>query len=166
MESPTLATEIAKALPVVIGGILALMGGGISQWLTHQFAEKRELSKLRRERLETMVKSLYAHEQWLEERFNVMLFGEGSHDKSSPLSEARMIQSLHFPEFSEHLALVQKAQIPLMQFVNDQRISKMTDQAEWIKSWKPEPYFEAYRLYRAAVDSLVEKARSALVVKK
>lgn len=113
-----------------------------------------------------MVKSLYSHEQWLEERFNVMLFGEGSHDKLSPLSEARMIQSLHFPEFSEHLALVQKAQIPLMQFVSDQRIAKTTDQAEWIKSWKPEPHYEAYRSYCAAVDSFVEKARNAPVVEK
>ena len=60
MPDTTIATEFAKAIPVVVGGLLAVVGGVAGHELVHYLTAKREVDKLRRERLESVVKALYA----------------------------------------------------------------------------------------------------------
>jgi ABC-type nitrate/sulfonate/bicarbonate transport system substrate-binding protein len=68
MTDTVILTEIARAIPVLVGGILAVAGGVGSQFLVHRLADRRERRKLRRERIEALVKAVYAHGQWIEEK--------------------------------------------------------------------------------------------------
>jgi len=154
--------EVAKAIPVVVGGILAIGGGIVGHLVTHHLTGKREWDKFRRERLESLVKSLYAHEQWLLTKHNTLIFRNEDHDTPSPLDEARMLQALHFPELLEELSALQQAQIPILQFINDQRIARMANQETWMKAWNAEPFNEAYRNYLLTVGVVTTKCRNML----
>ncbi|HEY8888018.1 MAG TPA: hypothetical protein VIM35_06000 [Gallionella sp.] len=162
MTDPSIYDEFAKAIPVVIGGLLAVGGGFAGQFFTHRLTESREKAKLQRERLEALVKALYAHDQWLDAKRNTMIFRNEDHETPSPLDEARMLQALHFPELAQSLQAVQQAQIPMLKFIGEQRIARMKDQHAWIKEWSDAPYNEAYKLYLGAVGVVTTKCREMM----
>jgi hypothetical protein len=93
--------EIVQAVPVVIGGLLAVGGGVIAQIATHWLSISRDERNFRRERLEQLVKALFTHQVWLEDKFQAMVFRLEDHNVPDPLNEVRMLQALHFPELSE-----------------------------------------------------------------
>ena len=76
---------------------------------------------------------------------------------------ARMLQALHFPGLAKELLGVQEAQIPLLKFVNEQRIKHMKSKETFIADWDPTPFNDGYKRYLVAVHSLVQKARSLLI---
>jgi hypothetical protein len=160
MTDSVLLTEVAKAMPVVLGGVLAILGGVGSQVLVHRFTDQRERAKLRREKLESLVTAVYAHGQWIEEKQRRMVFRNEDHDVASPLDDARMLQALHFPELATDLLAVQQAQIPLLKFVNEQRIKHMKSQEAFVAEWNSTPFDEAYKQYLIAINALVKRARS------
>ena len=162
MTDSVVLAEIAKAVPVLVGGILAVAGGVGSQFLVHRLTDRRERIRLRRERIESLVKSVYAHGQWLEEKQTKMVFRNEDHDSPNPLDEARMLQALHFPELKNELLAVQQAHIPLLQFINDQRIKHMKDKGSFVAEWDSGPFNEGYKRYLAAVHALVQRARTLL----
>ena len=162
MNDSVVLTEIAKAIPVVVGGILAVAGGVGSQFLVHRLADHRDRIKLRRERLEALVKAVYAHGQWLEEKQTKMIFRNEDHDPPNPLDEARMLQSLHFPELANDLLAIQQTYMPLLQFINEQRIKHMKSKDSFIAEWNSGPFNEGYKRYLAAVHALVQHARALL----
>lgn len=162
MDTPTIYQELVKTTPVVIGGLLAVLGGVIGQIITHRLVASRERQSLFRDRIETLVKALYAHSQWLSEKFNTMVFRNEDHDLPSPLSEAQMLQELYFPELSGEILAIMQAQVPMTQFIAEQRIERMKDQAAWIKSWNPAPYHEMYKSYLKVQKAATEKCRVIL----
>lgn len=162
MADPSIYDELAKVIPVVIGGLLAVGGGIAGQFFTHRFTENREKTKLRRERLESLVKALYVHEQWLAAKWNTMIFRNEDHDTPSPLDEARMLQALHFPELAQAILAVQQAQVPMLEFIGQQRLARMKDQAAWIEEWSTAPYNEAYKHYLLAVGVATTKCKEIL----
>ena len=163
MTDPTLIEELARAIPVVVGGLLAVGGGLFGQVVTHRLTMKRERSKIQRERLESFVKAIYAHSQWLDEKRNTMIFANSDHDVASPLDEARMIQALHFPELLDAILAVQQTQMPLLDFIGKQRIARMQNQETWLAAWDNEPYNAAYKQYLLAVGLATMKCRKVLL---
>ena len=163
MTDTALVTELARAIPVVVGGLLAVGGGLLGQVMTHRLTLKREHSKLQRERLETFVKALYAHSQWLDDKRNTMIFANQDHDVASPLDEARMIQALHFPDLSDAILAVQQAQLPLLDFIGKQRIARMQNQEAWLAAWNNDPYNVAYKQYLVAIGLATKKCREILL---
>ena len=109
-----------------------------------------------------MVKALYAHSQWLEDKKTILMFRNEDHDTPSPLDEVRMIQALHFPELAKQVLDVQGAQLPVLEYIGNQRISRMKDQDAWIKTLNEEPFLKAYRNYLVAVSAVTEKCRELL----
>ncbi len=162
MTDSVVLTEIAKAIPILVGGLLAAAGGVGSQFLVHRLTDKRERIKLRRERIEALVKAIYDHAQWIEEKQNKMVFRNEDHDPPNPLDVARMIQGLHFPELHQELLAIQQAHIPLLQFINEQRLKHMKSRAAFIAEWDPAPFDEGYPRYLAAVNALVQRARALI----
>jgi hypothetical protein len=154
--------EIAKAVPVLIGGALAILGGLVGQALTHHLTAKREKQTHLRSRIESLVKSLYAHSQWLDDRFNSMVIRNEDHNEPSPLDEAKMLQSLYFPELAPEIYEVMKAQVPMIQFIWEQRLERMKDQAAWLKSFDREPYNEMYKAHLVALNNATKKSRTLL----
>ncbi|MGB7543809.1 MAG: hypothetical protein WBM28_17550 [Burkholderiales bacterium] len=164
MAEPTLYGEIVKAAPVVIGGLLAILGGVAGQIITHRLTAARERSAVIRERIESLVKALYGHTQWLEEKRVTMLFRDGDHDSPSPLEEARMLQSLYFPELAAEIIAIQQAQIPMMEFVGQQRVARMKDRKAWMESFSQAPYLEMYKAHLLAHNAAISKCRTLINV--
>lgn len=162
MSEQTTASELVKLVPVLIGGILALSGGVLGQIVSYRLSRRRDRSSIRRERLEALVKALYAHGEWIKNKETTMLFRRQDHDVPTPLGEAQMLQKLYFPELTDDMISVIKAEVPMVNFINEQRISQMKDLDAWFKAWNPTPFYEAYKTYYVAVDSLVRKCRDQL----
>lgn len=166
MTDVSFYTELAKTIPVVIGGLLAVGGGLIGQVATHRLTAKREQAKLRRERLESLVKALYAHYQWLDDKLTQLLFRSGAHDTPSPLDEVRMIQALYFPELSDEVTAILKTQLPMLEFIYHQHADQMNDLEAWRKAWKSrdrDQYTIALTQYLMAVEAMTKKCRELLL---
>ena len=144
MADSSIYSEIAKAVPVVVGGLLAVGGGVIIQIVTYNLALKREKSNLRRERLESLVKALYGHQRWLEEKFQTVVFDNRDHNSPSPIDEARMLQTLYFPELQKQVCAVLDAQVPLLKFIGEQHVARMRDEQAWLQNYDSKPYCDAY----------------------
>jgi hypothetical protein len=154
--------EIAQAIPVVIGGLLALGGGVIAQVVTHWLSISRDERNLRRNRLEALVKALYAHNQWLDEKQEVTIFRNENHDKPNPLDEVRMIQALHFPELAAEVIVIVGMQLPLLRFIAEQRLARLKDQEAFIKHYDNKPFLQNYDTYLTALNVTVSKCRRLL----
>jgi hypothetical protein len=144
MADSSIYTEIAKAVPVVIGGLLAVGGGVIAQIVTHRLAVRREQANLRRERLESLVKALYGHQRWIEEKLQIVVFENEDHRAPAPIDEARMLQTLYFPELQEAVCAMLDAQVQMLKFIGEQHVARMRDEGAWLQNYDPQPYFEAY----------------------
>lgn len=151
MAEPSFIDELARAIPVVVGGILAVGGGLFGQYLTHRLTANRDQSNRRRDRLESLVKALYANEHWIEDKRTAMIFRNEDHDTHSPLDEARMLQTLHFPELAQEMIAVMEAQQPMLEFISKQHIDRMANKATWQKNWDTAPWMQAYKKYVLAV---------------
>jgi hypothetical protein len=152
--------EIVQAVPVVIGGLLAVGGGVIAQIATHWLSISRDERNFRRERLEQLVKALFTHQVWLEDKFQAMVFRLEDHNVPDPLNEVRMLQALHFPELAKEVSAVGEAQLPLLSFIRTQKIARMKDKAP--VQWDEKPYIEAYRVYKARIYDATAKCRKLL----
>lgn len=162
MADTTIPMQLANAIPVVVGAILAIAGGIASQYVVHLLAESREKMKMRRERIESLVKALYAYEQWVEDKQNTMIFRNEDHEGPSPLNEVRLLQALHFPELAKEVHAVQEAYIPMLKFIHDQRIARMTDEKGFIANWNAAPFDQAYKQHLQAARALTERCRYLL----
>jgi hypothetical protein len=162
MATVDLSLQVANAIPVVVGGLLAVMGGVASQYMTHRLSDSREKKKRRRDRIESLVKAAYAHEQWVVTRRDRLVFRNESHDEPAPLDEVRMLQALHFPELAAEVMAVQKAFLPMLDFINKQRIARMKDEQAFMAAWDATPFNDAYAQHLQATKALVEKCRTVL----
>jgi hypothetical protein len=135
----------------VIGGLLAVVGGVAGHVLVHRLNAKREGDKLRRERLESLVKALYAHDGWLVAKYMAMVVRKETHDVASPLDEVRMLQTLHFPQLAGEVAAVEQAQLVVFQCILQE--ARLKD---------PEPFNNAYASYLLTVAAVTAKCRALL----
>src|SRR5713101_7289204 len=157
MEQSTFVAEIAKTVPVIIGAALAILGGVIGQLIAHRLSRSRDRASLRRERIEALVKALYAHSQWLKDKQTSVLFRGQEHDVPSPLGEARMLQKVYFPSLAPELLAILEAELPMIEFIGKQQLERMKDLQAWINAWNPQPFFDAYQKYIVALESAVKK---------
>lgn len=156
MTDPSIYAEIVKAVPVVVGGLLAAFAGVATQLLTHYLTISREVRNMKRERLERLWKAVYAYKQWSNDRLYAMLRDE-DHETPSPLSEGLMISTLYFPDLLPHMSKLQDADAPMLKFVSDQKLARMMDRETWEKNWNPEPYYKSYEDYNLALSDLLTK---------
>lgn len=173
MADATTTSQLIPLLSVLLGGALTAGGGFVGQFFTHRWTQEREEGKLakegareaekvRRERIEALVKAVYEHGHWLDDRKQKMIFEKADHNAPSPLSEARMLQELHFPDLGGEVLAIMKAQGPMIAFVGQQRLAHMKNQQEWAAARDDKPYYDAYVVYLAAISALTKKCREML----
>jgi hypothetical protein len=85
--------------PVIVGGLLAMLGGGFAQLLSHAYSAKRERDKLLREKAEELCKAIFTLSSWLHDRLRAITSGAEDTDPS-PLERVVTIQSLYFGELT------------------------------------------------------------------
>jgi hypothetical protein len=147
--------EFAKAVPVVIGGLLAVLGGICGTAVTHKLTLRREKSARVRDRIEAFVKALYAHESWLDGRRNTKIFSVLDHVETDPFYEARMIQSLHFASLGHPFIELQKAAVTINSFVDQAYILRLQHSPVWPPELTMQPYHDAYGVYLDARNVLM-----------
>ncbi len=91
-----------------------------------------------------------------------MIFRNTDRDDPAPLDEMRMLQALHFPELAKEVYAVQGAYVPMLKFIQEQRVARMQDEKAFSANWNPAPFNEAYKQYVKAVYALTERCRSLL----
>jgi hypothetical protein len=167
MTDSSIYAEIAKAIPVVIGGVLAAVAGVATQFLTHHLAVSRDKGNIKRERLESFVKAMYAYRPHFHDRFFTMCVldkmptipGPFSEPQAA-LSEARMIQDLYFPELREEVLKVLESDS-----VFDDLVLGTKFPIENLEHWQRDnlkTLLKALHEYEIAMTTLTEKCRKLL----
>jgi len=157
---PTFVSEFVKTVPLLVGGLLTLLGGGGVQIVTHRLSRSRDAGTKRQERLERLVTSVYEDTQWIKDKMSRTLFGDGKHDEASPLARAEMLQALYFPELGKEMLAVMEAETPMIKFIGEQRAEQIKDAKAWLAKHDLKPFYEAYKQHLQAVRALVAKCRS------
>jgi hypothetical protein len=161
-----LVAEFVKLLPVVVGAAAAILASCISSHLAHRLTEKREIAKTRREKIEALVKAVYSHDQFISEKQTLMVYRGLEHDAVNPLEEARMIQTLYFPELADLFSKVHADHIALQKLIHQQYLRNREREIQSVTKEVPESYRDAflaaYRQYLADVIAFTVRARSLL----
>ncbi|MBM6397903.1 hypothetical protein JQC79_19310 [Ochrobactrum anthropi] len=94
---------IITLLPVMVGGIIALLGGIAGPLVSHFLASKKDRRRERIEKFEELFSLLGSHQQWMEKERLRMAFGRPIEISPSPLLRANAICSIYFPEMKRIL---------------------------------------------------------------
>jgi hypothetical protein len=156
---PTLHAEWVKLLPVVVGGILTLLGGVAGQVVTQYLSARRERNKFLSAKLEDLARAISAYSQWITEKQTRLLFTDEAHNSPSPLDEAVLLQRLYFPELHGEILAIMSVSQPLIEFIGRQSIAKKTNLGLWLKTYDSTPYDLAYASHLKAMVSAVKKCR-------
>jgi len=86
-------------IPVVAGGVIALLGvfgGGL---LTHWLKARADRKIRSAEKLEDLLLALFSHKHWLGSMNSHRVFGGEAPTTESPIARIRAVTSLYFPDF-------------------------------------------------------------------
>jgi len=155
-----MAQEALKLLPIVTGAILAIAGGGITQYFVHRWGQSRAREKLLREKAESLIRALYSHREWISSKSTIMVFRRQDHDIPSPLQEAWTIQSIYFPQLRDALLEVEVKALPILNLINAERVKQREDLKTWIETRNDEIFTPLYTAYSTAVVAAVNKVAS------
>src|SRR5262249_4878193 len=101
MAEPT--TMLNVLLPVIVGGLIAIVAGLIGPPYLHHLQQKAERKRRRAEKFEELIATLYEHAHWLKEMAKVQAFGAEGRNVLSPMAKVQAISSVYFQEFEEQI---------------------------------------------------------------
>lgn len=88
---------------VIAGGVLAMTGGALAQWLTHVFNAKRERDKLMTEKAEAICEQLEELIRWVTERRARALSLADDEETLPPFGRLVTLQRLYFKEANDEV---------------------------------------------------------------
>src|SRR4051794_23429816 len=86
-------------IPVIVGGLIAVIGGLVGPPFLHRMQVKADTRKRRAEKFEELVGALYEHNHWLDMHKNIKLFANEGVLPVSPMGKVQAIISVYFPQF-------------------------------------------------------------------
>jgi hypothetical protein len=149
--------------PVIVGGLLAMGGGAVTGGITlivNAIQSSKDKEKRRAEKFEELVTAVYEFEAWLNDRENMMAWGEKVEIGVSPLAKLESISAVYFPTFMkkiEALALVSKNYQAWMAEAGFKRTSGKTAQEV------NEGLIDVYNPYLVRRDELLEELKKYAV---
>ncbi|MDD9818032.1 MAG: hypothetical protein OXU61_07875 [Gammaproteobacteria bacterium] len=152
----SLGSAILNLVPVVVGGLLATLGGVVGSIVFHKQERRASNLRLKREKLEQLVDASYRVKFWLEEKRDGDLFGHEKNLGIFPISEVEMISRLYFPELREDVRQLSLVSISYQEWITEGRI-KMLRNEEIGDDYKEgfDPIYEGLLL---SISSLVNKS--------
>ena len=137
--SNTLVSVLLNMLPVIIGGLLTAVGGFMASVILHRLSKKTSRINLKREKLEQLIRAVYAMKNWLEEKENMDLFDKTKDLGESPMSDIKTISNLYIPELKKEVNKFSMAVIDYRKWILDGRKKKLSNQltSEYTKTLEP-----------------------------
>jgi hypothetical protein len=123
------------AISSFVGALVAmLLGHAVSNRYTHE----REIRKLRIERLEQIVQSLYDQSMWHQIRLKNVLSKDSDKQLAQPFTTAKMLVSLYYPNLEYTIVRLHELQIPIIEASNEYLDNKIDAEKfdGWFKNYK------------------------------
>lgn len=151
----SLGSAILNLVPVVVGGLLATLGGVVGAVVLHKLERKTSNMRLKREKLEQLVDASYRVESWLSGKLDDL----PGHEKDLgifPMSEVEMISRLYFPELRAEVIQLSVASASYQKWIAESRVNMLRDKTitdEHAKKFDP-IHKEVLRSISALVDKV------------
>ncbi len=122
---------LVQLAPVVVGGVLATLGGAAAQYMTHHFSQQRERAKLLHDKAELLIRMIYCHRDYVTRCHDHSVFGEEEVKAADPLEEMQTLARLYFPSVAkEEVELIETVQ-PMFAYMHKHRLARMKDADHW-----------------------------------
>ena len=164
METET-AIELFRAIPIAIGGAIAIAGGLVAQWMTHHFTKERERQNILLEKAERLVDVIYAHKDWLDQLRSHLMFGTEKSKEPDPMHQVWMLRELYFPSLDQESFALNTAAKAIISYVYDQGIERVRDLSQYTKSYDPAPLLKLWSDYLTASNNLIRAVSQKLSTK-
>ena len=151
-------------LPVVIGGLIALLGGALTPVITHILTRRSEQRTLREARLEALLEALYAHRQWLDRKKRIVVFGEEGELVTAPIHKARLLADLHFPTLKSAIVVLDISSDSYQAWMDQAALKRVQGAVGSINEGHVDaymPYARAYLDAQTAVSDFIEHHRTS-----
>lgn len=138
----------AVLLPVIVGGLLGVLGTTFGPLIAHWQATRTANQKHRVERFEELLGAVYANDLWLEHKRSEWIFNAPAERTMAPLSRAISIAAVYFPELVQPLRMIEYTgrsyQLWMIDASTKQRIQPGVDISKEEFSTAYDPYLHAF----------------------
>lgn len=148
--------DALQAFPVVIGGVIAIVGGMVAQWATHHFARQREREKILMEKAEKLVNALYAHQKFFLEVPPIFLYGTKRSYPPDTMDEIWALQKLYFPSLKPEMDALSTTVDAMTSHLFEESLKRTENKEEWQKTYDDSNLARLMMAYRGASDSLIQ----------
>lgn len=94
---------MAELLSVLVGGLMAVGGGGATQWYLNKIKLENEEKRQRAIKFEELVSGIYEFDHWLTTYRNINVYGSNDTETVTPFAKMQAITLIYFPEYSEKI---------------------------------------------------------------
>jgi hypothetical protein len=159
----TLIGSLVGLLPVLVGGLIATSGAFIGAHLTNQLNQRSADKKLKREKLEQIVKSAQGAAHWLDELKNSTLFNSSTPEGISPLTDVECLAKLYFPELNKVVIGLSLAYSDLNCFIIETKKYQLANNGAFPKDFLGK-YKSIYPKLSSELNELIEECGNISVL--
>ena len=123
----TILNEFLKLLPVIIGGLIAMISGGVGVYLSHVIEQKKQTKNDVLQKLEELTSLTFKCERYIIDKQKNAIFGDNNQQHVSPIDEMRVLLALHHPELKSKKIVLQQAILDCNVVIRDMFIAKTKD---------------------------------------
>lgn len=159
-ELVTLSSTLIKLTPVIIGGVLTILGGFVAAFLTHHLSKKTKKEDFRRNTIEKSARLALAITHWTDEYKNSILFEHANSIGQPPVDELEVVVTFYLPELENEMFNILKAENEYKKWVLRTKQAKLSSGAledEYIQE-----YNDIYANLSNQTNEFVNKASSLL----
>jgi len=163
-DAPTIGSVLAAVVPVVVGGVMALVGGAGMQWYLHRDKTAEERRVRKRDKFESLVLALYEYDHWLDERSRKSVWGEEREPGLSPYAKMQAIAAIYFPQFTNSFGELRQVSFVYERWMMAAGLKRL----KFVRSPPgtkdlpniTEGFDEVYRPYRDKRDAILDELRA------